>query len=1032
MTSSSFETAERIDSTDIIDDSVEAGFDDSDYYVFNLAQESTAEVTLDVSEDDADLYLYDSAQNFIALSMNGGLDSEFIVEELAAGDYYLEVEAWSGFTDYTLDLLSFSEPIIDDNDSFDTANRLDATDIISSDVEVDVDDSDYYVFNLAQESTVNVILNVDLDDADLFLYDSSQNVIASSANAGLSSESIVEELAAGDYYLEVEAWSGFTDYTLDLLSVSEEPTYDDGNNTFESAMAIEIGETKTERVSSSDPEDYYSFNLVNDTMIELNLTGIGGDADLELYDANEEYVDGSSSFDSSETIETFLASGEYFIKIDAYSGEIDYELSLASSDSPSIPDDSAGNSLDEALSIGINDTHSEGVGQDGDELDYFRFELDSLSEVTIGLSGLSADLDLELLNVEGGIISSSEKGGFQDESISALLEAGTYFIKVDPFGPAISSYELEIASETASISPEPNPFDARTGYGFLDASVAVASVLNQDPFPIVDLFGDGDEWAVNMVNAPEVWEQGYTGEGMVVAVLDTGIDRNHPDLFDNIWENSGEIPNNGEDDDGNGFVDDVYGWNFAGNKNDTSDLQGHGTHVAGTIAGRDDGVGVTGVAHNAQIMPVKVLGDDGFGTYQGIANGIVYATQNGADVINMSLGGPNPSPIIEDAIEYAVDQGVIVISAAGNEAQEEPAAPGVFADEFGVVVGSVNRSNQQSSFSNEAGEDPSMIYVTAPGEDIYSSIPGGDYDSWNGTSMATPHVAGIVTLMLEANPDLSDQEVREIISSSTTNSPTITTNSDLSGFGIQSAKSSEIAPSFEFQNDDSIPVEIPESADITDLSAVDDLVFGTSNNDTLNAADQNDPYTGNNQITFTGAGEDLVDGSIAGDGSNRNYGGSNADELFAGNNDRLFGEGGNDTLDASQGTGNNRLYGGDDNDDLIAGNDDLLTGGNGDDRLFVRQGGNNLLIGNSGADQFWIATDEIPNSPNIITDFTSGEDAIGFGSFPDLSFNDLIVNQNGENTLIGLEANNPIAELQGVQANTLTENDFVFAAQSPV
>ncbi|AFZ50893.1 VWA domain-containing protein [Dactylococcopsis salina] len=215
------------------------------------------------------------------------------------------------------------------------------------------------------------------------------------------------------------------------------------------------------------------------------------------------------------------------------------------------------------------------------------------------------------------------------------------------------------------------------------------------------------------------------------------------------------------------------------------------------------------------------------------------------------------------------------------------------------------------------------------------------------------------------------------------------------------------------------------------LSAVDDLVFGTSNNDTLNAADQNDPYTGNNQITFTGAGEDLVDGSIGGDGSNRNYGGSNADELFAGNNDRLFGEGGNDTLDASQGTGNNRLYGGDDNDDLIAGNDDLLTGGNGDDRLFVRQGGNNLLIGNSGADQFWIATDEIPNSPNIITDFTSGEDAIGFGGFPDLSFSDLSLSQEGSNTLIGLDANDPIAELQGVQANTLTENDFVFAAQSP-
>jgi len=818
MTSFSFETAERIDSTDIIDDSVEVGFDDSDYYVFNLSQESTVDVILDVYEDDADLYLYDSAQNVIASSTNGGFDSEYIFESLAAGDYYLEVYAYSGFTNYTLDLWSYSEPIIDDNNSFATANPIDATDIIYSDVEVDADDFDYYVFNLSQESTVDVILDVYEDDADLYLYDSAQNFIASSANGGIDSEYIFEEsLAAGDYYLEVYAYSGFTDYTLDLLSysVEDEPIYDDGDNTPESAMAIEIGDTRTERVSiSSDPNDYYSFNLVNDTRIKLNLTGTGGDGDLELYDANLNYVDGSFSSDSSEMLETSLVSGEYFINILAYSGDIDYDLSLTSSDITSDFEDLAGNSLNEALLIGINDIDSEGVGQDGDDLDYFRFELDSSSEVTIGLSGLSADIDLELLDVDGGIISFSEQGGSQDESISALLEAGTYFIKVTPFGPAISSYELQIASEAASIPPEPNPFDSRIGYGFLDASVAVASTLNQEPFPIVDPFGDGDEWAVNMVNAPEVWAQGYTGESIVVAVLDTGVDRNHPDLSNNIWSNPGEIPGNRVDDDGNGFVDDVYGWNFAGDKNDTSDIDGHGTHVAGTIAGLNNGEGVTGVAHDAQIMPVKVLGDDGYGTYQRIANGIVYATQNGADVINMSLGGPDPSPIIEDAIEYAVDQGVIVISAAGNDAQEEPDVPGVFADEFGVVVGSVNSSNQQSSFSNKAGEDPSMTYVTAPGEDILSSIPAEGYDSWDGTSMATPHVAGIVTLMLEANPDLSDQEVREIISSSTTDSPTITTSSDLSGFGIQSAKSSEIAPSFDVQNDESIPVEIPESADI--------------------------------------------------------------------------------------------------------------------------------------------------------------------------------------------------------------------------
>ncbi|PNW48769.1 UNVERIFIED_CONTAM: hypothetical protein BEN50_01225 [Euhalothece sp. KZN 001] len=308
------------------------------------------------------------------------------------------------------------------------------------------------------------------------------------------------------------------------------------------------------------------------------------------------------------------------------------------------------------------------------------------------------------------------------------------------------------------------------------------------------------------------------------------------------------------------------------------------------------------------------------------------------------------------------------------------------------------------------------------------------------TATASQAVSGEQTVSLTTSGDVDGDDFTgdlpgsiAIADGETTGTVELTVNDDDAVEGEETATFALENPSDGVTLGDSVEASatIIDNDEETATPTFDDLVFGTSNNDTLNASDQNNLYTGNNQITFTGAGEDLVDGSIAGDGSNRNYGGSNADELFAGNNDRLFGEGGNDTLDASQGTGNNRLYGGDDNDDLIAGNNDLLTGGNGDDRLFVRQGGNNLLIGNSGADQFWIATDEIPNSPNIITDFTSGEDAIGFGGFPDLSFSDLSLSQEGSNTLIGLDANDPIAELQGVQANTLTENDFVFAAQSP-
>jgi hypothetical protein len=239
------------------------------------------------------------------------------------------------------------------------------------------------------------------------------------------------------------------------------------------------------------------------------------------------------------------------------------------------------------------------------------------------------------------------------------------------------------------------------------------------------------------------------------------------------------------------------------------------------------------------------------------------------------------------------------------------------------------------------------------------------------------------------------------------------------------------------------------------LTTFDNLVFGTANNDRLNAADQDNPYTGDNQIAFLGAGEDTIDG-IGALGNNRIYASSDNDEIFAAPGDRVLTNGGddeilaasdnrifagkgNDRIDGSQGNSNNRLYGQAGNDDLFAGNNDVLHGGEGDDRLFIRQEGDNLLTGSAGADQFWIATAEIPNRLNTITDFTSGEDLIGLGGFPNLAFADLILIQEDSHTIISLgadsefvEEDTPLAELQGIPVNSLTENDFTFATQAPV
>jgi subtilisin family serine protease len=246
-----------------------------------------------------------------------------------------------------------------------------------------------------------------------------------------------------------------------------------------------------------------------------------------------------------------------------------------------------------------------------------------------------------------------------------------------------------------------------------------------------------------------------------VAVIDSGVDYTHPDLAANIWVNTREIPGNGIDDDGNGFIDDVRGWDFVQRDNTPTDPNGHGTHVAGTIAAVNNSFGATGVAYNAQIMPVRALDANGSGSSANIAAGIRYAANNGADVINLSLGGGFSSEI-QSAIQYATQVGAMVVMASGNESQSQPSYPSRLANQYGIAVGAVDRNNKVASFSNGAGTS-TLNYVVAPGVNVYSTTPNNTYRSFSGTSMATPHVAGVAALILSANPNLSPAEVTTLL-----------------------------------------------------------------------------------------------------------------------------------------------------------------------------------------------------------------------------------------------------------------------------
>jgi subtilisin family serine protease len=272
-------------------------------------------------------------------------------------------------------------------------------------------------------------------------------------------------------------------------------------------------------------------------------------------------------------------------------------------------------------------------------------------------------------------------------------------------------------------------------------------------------------WGMSKIKAPETWSSYTGGQDVVVAVIDTGIDIRHDDLKDNIWVNTRETAGNGVDDDGNGYIDDVNGWDFAYSDNNPSDGDSHGTHCAGTVAARgNNGVGVAGVNWRAKLMPVKVLDDSGGGYNYDIYNGILYAVSNGAKVTSNSYGGGGASSLMATAIRTAQDRGVLFVAAAGNESASSASYPAYYTKTYNNVisVASTDSNDALSSFSNYGNG----VDVAAPGRNILSTTPNNNYSTFSGTSMATPHVAGMATLLWGAAPSKTMSQIRSAILSS--------------------------------------------------------------------------------------------------------------------------------------------------------------------------------------------------------------------------------------------------------------------------
>lgn len=273
------------------------------------------------------------------------------------------------------------------------------------------------------------------------------------------------------------------------------------------------------------------------------------------------------------------------------------------------------------------------------------------------------------------------------------------------------------------------------------------------------------------IGAPTAWDHS-AGVGIVVAVLDTGVDRTHPDLAANMWTNPGEIPSNGIDDDGNGYVDDVHGWDFYDEDNDPDDGDGHGTHVSGTIAAvGNNNLGVIGVAYEARIMALRFIGPLGGYTSDAVS-AIYYAIDHGVRISNNSWGGYGFSTSLYNAINDARTAGMLFVAAAGNDNLDTdvtPHYPSSYTLSNIISVGSISSSGARSSFSNYGN---TSVDLFAPGSNIISTTPSSSYRSYNGTSMASPHVAGVAAQALSLAPGLSVTALRDAILNSTTLSGT--------------------------------------------------------------------------------------------------------------------------------------------------------------------------------------------------------------------------------------------------------------------
>jgi len=287
-------------------------------------------------------------------------------------------------------------------------------------------------------------------------------------------------------------------------------------------------------------------------------------------------------------------------------------------------------------------------------------------------------------------------------------------------------------------------------YAVPDVIVHPALVPNDPYYTSTGNFGQpfADQWAIQRIGAAQAWDVTTGSDSLVIALVDTGVDLAHPDLAGRIWSNPGEIPGNGIDDDGNGFVDDVNGWDFSTNTSHMSDGAGHGTSCAGIIAAAtNNNLGMAGLTWRGKLMPVKGSDASGNGPISWTVQGMLYAAENGADIINLSVGNYGYQELWQDAADYCYAVACVLVAACGNDGAD-PISFAPAGMPHVVCVAATDRDDARASFSNYGR----VVDISAPGQYVLALKAGGGYWFFAGTSAAAPVVTGSLALLIAAHP----------------------------------------------------------------------------------------------------------------------------------------------------------------------------------------------------------------------------------------------------------------------------------------